>query len=187
MPNWCSNHLKVTGDEAALDAFLQATTDEEGNFQFCHLAPIDEAKTPSMFGPGHDTWGTKWDLESDVTFDRTDPTTAVAMFDTAWSPPIAWLETASTLHPTLTFALGYDESGVDFSGMTVMRGGEEDEDASFDGPSESFGSCPVPDCENYVEGRYPWEPKPEDLTPTYCEDHKLVEAVVRANNQAVTV
>ena len=37
-------------------------------------------------------------------------------FDTAWSPPMAWLKMAVSLFPELEFKLHYEESGGFFAG-----------------------------------------------------------------------
>lgn len=187
MPNYCTNHLTVAGDEEALDEFLAATADRDGHLRFHQLAPVtqphgDDPTNSRIITAQVNTWGTKWDLAHEEAFQRTDTGEAVILFDTAWSPPLEWTLAASSLYPTLTFTLAYDEPGVSFAGVYFIKAGEQLDD-SWQGDSQSWTACPYPDCDETVEGSYPWEDGfTRDASHLrYCEDHKLVEAVLRAN------
>lgn len=68
-------------------------------------------------------WGTKWgDCETFLDTNEEDMT--VFSFQSAWSPPVEGLTHISTLFPTLTFVLTYDESGMGFFGAMKVRNGE---------------------------------------------------------------
>lgn len=71
------------------------------------------------------SWGTKWDLsdETEVQEDFEDNKLEYR-FDTAWSPPCAWVETASKKYPTLSFRLQYEEGGCSFEGHVTFKNGE---------------------------------------------------------------
>ena len=69
-----------------------------------------------------DHWGTKWDV-SDVYIDR-DERWWRADFDTAWSPPVYFLEKVSKDFPNLVFSMTYYEGGMGFAGKVEFRGGE---------------------------------------------------------------
>ena len=43
-------------------------------------------------------------------------------FDSAWAPPINWLEVVAQLFPKLKFTLKYDEPGMGFMGVAKGRG-----------------------------------------------------------------
>lgn len=59
-------------------------------------------------------WGTKWDAcEGDWELNEGEFT---AYFDTAWGPPIGWLENVSAQFPELTFKMFFQEEGVGFAG-----------------------------------------------------------------------
>lgn len=59
-------------------------------------------------------WGTKWDAcESDWDLDEGDMT---IHFQTAWAPPIGWLENVSAQFPELTFKMLFQEEGQGFCG-----------------------------------------------------------------------
>lgn len=93
-------------------------------------------------------WGTKWDanfggphlalMSEEADLDASveaqgvvqTPTTAIYKFDTAWSPPGAFVETASEMFPELEFTLQYGEPGVGFAGRARYVAGvcvEEEE------------------------------------------------------------
>ena len=69
-------------------------------------------------------WGTKWDVpDKELGVDHTDRRVTL-YFDTAWSPPLAWLEKVAETYPSLDFEIEYSESGCDFSGIAKYSGGE---------------------------------------------------------------
>jgi hypothetical protein len=81
-------------------------------------------------------WGTKWDAcESD--WDLEDDGMTIH-FQTAWAPPIGWLENVSAQFPELVFKMTFQEEGCGFcgradgvDGMVEWQDGEvvlEDED-----------------------------------------------------------
>jgi len=53
-------------------------------------------------------WGTKWE-PSGSRFDTVTHGTYRYQFDTAWAPPTAWLATVAAMHPSLSFALQWNE------------------------------------------------------------------------------
>ena len=67
-------------------------------------------------------WGTKWDIEA-VLEDEGEGQ-LVYSFDSAWSPPVAWLVKVAKDHPQLGFRLRYDEPAMGFTGMAIARGGK---------------------------------------------------------------
>lgn len=90
-------------------------TDEKGEsrFSFSALCPCDEDRTSRC-----DLWGTKWDCDADIDG-------YYGNFDTAWSPPIAWLKAVCTHFPELQLTLTYEEPGCDFAGEIRFKNGEE--------------------------------------------------------------
>ena len=105
-------------------------------------------------------WGTKWDLfgvNRGVTGGE-----AFYSFDTAWSPPVAWLQKVAEDFPHLEFELRYYEPGMGFVGIASAKGGffkeetfeagsdpemylcyvdEYFEDDSLDEPEAECGGC----------------------------------------------
>jgi len=72
-------------------------------------------------------WGTKWDAcECSVITEK--PNRVVYQFDTAWGPPIEWLEKVAAMYPKLHFEMNYDEPGMVFSGTATGIDGIVDDD-----------------------------------------------------------
>jgi hypothetical protein len=65
-------------------------------------------------------WGTKWDVE--VHIEHADETTLSVMFNSAWSPPVAFFAHLGKLG--LEWELSYVELGNGFGGTTAFEDGE---------------------------------------------------------------
>jgi hypothetical protein len=152
MPNWCDNVLTVEGPREALDRFRDAVksqpleaTDGNGdrgveNSSDLSLERIIPTPEEMLTSKGFEedgwyhwrinNWGTKWDVDAKLI---EDGDRLIYEFSSAWSPPQFAIETASQQYPELTFTIEFDESGVDFWGYCVFRGGELIEDDG--GPS----------------------------------------------------
>jgi hypothetical protein len=147
MPNWCSNDLEIKGSPKEIKRFrtqAEAKTQpkEEGtvaglieNF-FAQFVPIPADIYTGNVGQEEEkkygkknwydwcprNWGTKWDAcECHVAIAKENQ--VVYCFDTAWSPPIEWLEKVAKLYPKLHFKLKYDEPGMVFSGTATGEAG----------------------------------------------------------------
>ena len=140
MPNWCWNHLEITGEEKQLHEFVEkSTNDKEHEFSFNGTCPMPKtlritAGTHLSFMEkikryiniklyGHDNWynwsianwGTKWDAcESYISHDDIDY--FAVSFQTAWSPPVQWIDNIMKDFPDLSFTLEYEEPGMGFGG-----------------------------------------------------------------------
>ena len=95
-------------------------------------------------------WGTKWDVKAQLTEDT--ETLLEYSFDSAWSPPVEWLEKVSEFYPDLHFTLRYSESGCGFKGEATAENGSinnycEDWNPVF---CQDCGS----ECEENKEGKY---------------------------------
>ena len=69
-------------------------------------------------------WGTKWDACHCSIDPDTDYGELEAHFDTAWSPPIEWLEAATKKYPLLHFSMRVTEESNAFIGNPTAFGGE---------------------------------------------------------------
>ena len=74
-----------------------------------------------------ENWGTKWDIYcDDLSLEKCgweEGCTEVTLyFDTAWSPPVAWLFQVAPMFPQLHFELHYAEPGMCFAGDIVCEG-----------------------------------------------------------------
>ena len=151
MPNWCSNTLKVIStNEERLKEFKQAVLvintehpDWDPSFTFNNLYPTPpELMDENAFGQSENSdvlnlkygasdwytwrvanWGTKWDAaESGISAD--DGHKLIVWFDTAWAPPIPWLEKIAVQFPELNFSMIFEEPGMNFCGIVEYENGE---------------------------------------------------------------
>ena len=92
------------------------------------INPAEEAELIANYGTASwydwsvNAWGTKWDA-ANTRFNITD-TEATVWFDTAWSPPEAWLATVIAEHPEGRTQLAYAEGGMGYFGRFVYVDGE---------------------------------------------------------------
>ncbi len=137
MPNWSSNALLVSGDSAQLAAFMERlhsakNSDDRGIFNtFIPIdpklledndgSPFGEYRTPAWYEWRIQNWGTKWDVNYNEVHFVTD---THMTFDTAWSPPSAFVKTVSAQYPGLRFELAFSEMGMAFAGTEIFENGE---------------------------------------------------------------
>lgn len=146
MPNWCTNELTITGDPKQIAKFrkLAEQKNKDGEKQALSLGNFypepDYTKTevlptfPDISGtkpvdPSQawwdwrvQNWGTKWELNEVELIDESEDY-LLYRFDTAWSPPVKWLEKVAKDYPELDFRLKYEEEGVGFLGVAKSRAG----------------------------------------------------------------
>jgi hypothetical protein len=144
MPNHVTNRLCITGPKKDRDAFQATFTKKEergnadvGQFSLGQVVPMpadifrgnlgraEEIAYPgdkNWYGWSCTNWGTKWDC-----YDVCDPEIGAKSikleFQTAWSPPDAWMTTASKKFPTLKFCNKWKDEGGP-SGTHTFRNGE---------------------------------------------------------------
>ena len=177
MPNWCWNNLSVSGDEIQLREFVEKSTiniEENDEFSFngtypmpktlritagTHLSFIEKIKRYiNIKLYGHDNWynwsianwGTKWDA-CEPHIDNNDINFFSVSFDTAWGPPIEWINNIMQDFPDLCFELEYDEPGMCFGGLLQAQYKVTWEDAHWE--TNSASDC----CEGEVEFNDDWE------------------------------
>lgn len=140
MPNYCSNQLLVKGDPKEVSRFYNENKTEKSPLSFKKSVPIPDHiyqggsisqeerdkycdKTWYDWCPIH--WGTKWDACDPVCFPETiDKGILNYDFETAWSPPEAWLKKVAEKYQLLEFVLSYREPGMNFKGTTAYQNGE---------------------------------------------------------------
>jgi hypothetical protein len=174
MPNWCWNNLSVSGDEIQLREFVEKSlvSPEENEihdrteFSFNGTYPMpedlnitkgtqsEEEKEQAILNKAKygytdwyewhcGEWGTKWDacepeiLHNDINFFSVS-------FETAWAPPIDWIDNIMENFPDLCFELEYEEPGMCFGGLLQAQYETTWEDAHWD--LEQASEC----CEGEV-------------------------------------
>ena len=142
MPNWCNNRLAVYGPEQDVKRFKEQAVgdspwdkEEKSNIwdqekpnalNFHSLVPIPK----SVLAEGYEkagynwekaNWGCKWGACHAELVDEWEGHLSYA-FDTAWSPPMKFLERLGPQWPTLIFLLDYEEMGMGFKGICKAKG-----------------------------------------------------------------
>ena len=147
MPNHCYNYLEITGDEKQLQEFVEKSLTEwddgEDRFTFNGTHPMpeelnitkgtqtqDEKEQAILNLANHGytdwyewhcgEWGTKWDAY-DLVIQNNDTGFFCVSFDTAWSPPDAWIKNIIQDFPDLQFVLEYSEEGMGFGGRLTAQ------------------------------------------------------------------
>ena len=126
MPNYCSNSITITGEEAQLAQLAEQLRSDETTIME-RLLPTPKSV---MEGQGWyqwclDNWGTKWDmveLTSEYDLDYIE-----LSYETAWTPNIPFWELISARFPELTMVHHYREDGIGFAGVAKYQGGNCDD------------------------------------------------------------
>lgn len=70
----------------------------------------------------NDNWGTKWDPKNSLIIEQDDNMVLIS-FDTAWSPPLPWLQKTSSVYKNLKFEINFEEHGCDYCGKNIYQDG----------------------------------------------------------------
>ncbi len=122
MPNYCENRLTITADKSTIDT-LQAAFEKGELLETLRPQPTYEGYAPNGQPCGEGmpdwwhwriaNWGTKWDVGGEhTTYERVSDTEIYMSFDSAWSPPVAALQSRDDI----TYKLYYCEFGMGFCG-----------------------------------------------------------------------
>ena len=147
MPNHCTNTLIVSGkDKESVDEFVSTVNripedwtqnrreiesfgkdkpnTEKVILDFGATVPFTRHKHKSYQDFGYDwqikNWGTKWNAY-ETFVQQIDDTNVQYGFDTAWSPPEAWLQVTALKFPKLRFTLKYEEEGMGYFGYLQVE------------------------------------------------------------------
>ena len=114
MPNWCANHIEITGPE---DKINKLYMDAQDGFLET-LAPLGKWD----YNDAVAQWGTKWEVDIDnlavdVSMAKHNGTATLSgYFESAWSPPMEALHTYLDKNPDCEGELYYYEPAMDFCG-----------------------------------------------------------------------
>lgn len=133
MPNWCSNLIEITGNEADIQTILEA------KMSFNKLLPSqvfsieDDPTRVKTITWRQRNWGTKWDIvdeEKNQLIDGNNVELCVSIEDcikadilTAWSPPIAFFENLTSQMEDLQVTMRFWEPGSELVGEVVVYAG----------------------------------------------------------------
>lgn len=136
MPNWCSNNLRVYGPETDVARFKEQATgyspwehvmnQKQSVLNFHSLVPVP----PEILEAGYndagynwerEQWGCKWGACEPELVDEWEGHLHYS-FETAWTPPLVFLEKVARPWPMLKFLLDYEELSMGFKGIAKAAG-----------------------------------------------------------------
>ena len=128
MPNWCENVLYIKGPLQTLVPIFESIIDINDEVGFLeNLMPIGKWN----YGTAVEEWGTKWDVDDsalEFKLEGDGMCSIEGVFNSAWSPPIAALNTFCTNNQATYAKLYYYEPGLAFTGKWTS----EDEDEYYE-------------------------------------------------------
>ena len=137
MPNWCENILVVEGPEAEIAAFKEkaaaspaeedTTSGDAEVMKFENFIPVPAEVEEQEYGNGQDDWeiehwGCKWGANNSAITTASENRVHY-VFQTPWTPPLAFMEQVSRDWPSLRLMLGYVETGCGFLGIAKAAAG----------------------------------------------------------------
>lgn len=121
MPNWCYNHIEISGSEENFNKFKEKFESlNESKTIMTDLIGLgdnvpEDYHDQGQYGHNIGRFGTKWDFGySDATITINDRTIEIDV-DTAWSPPVNFLIEMCVQHK-VSAHIFYEEPGMDFAG-----------------------------------------------------------------------
>lgn len=140
MPNWCENHVRITGNKDTIQKLIDAKlsleqllpipkelqypenylTDENVRVEFEKQKKVNLEKHGSEYWYDWclENWGTKWDIDLHTIETMDDEIYAV--FSTAWSPPIEAMKALVKQNKDLEIDMKYIETGMGFVGRLYI-------------------------------------------------------------------
>ncbi|MBS3172691.1 hypothetical protein J4438_03910 [Candidatus Woesearchaeota archaeon] len=145
IPNWCTNTLKVKGEEKILQKFKKKAQNKKNKLSLTKFLPLPKGLEGTQSPPdkkkkiqnlalklkyGTDNWydwaiknwGIKWDIKCEFMDNNEDE--LIYEFDSPWGPPLEGFRQISKKYPKLVFFLDYDEPGMAFKGISKMQKGK---------------------------------------------------------------
>lgn len=134
------------GNDGFLNKFYPVPLELEDVTSYEHIDSLHEKYGASnAYDWKVNNWGTNRDVFIDVV--NEDGDIEITMyFDSAWSPPVYWLEKVYLDYPNLHFTLIYEEGGVGFRGETFAC---VKDDLFEDNTYDFYGYCG--ECETNYE------------------------------------
>ena len=128
MPNWCENTVHFEHiDPKAIIKVKEAFKEEK----LCnYFLPISE-DTEDWYMSRVSKWGTKWDVEATPEIldnwedeDKNKYISFHVYCETAWSPPMEFIESVSKIYKVVEVEISFEEPGMDVAGSSKYINGE---------------------------------------------------------------
>ena len=142
MPNWCFNHIEITGVRGGLSQIKEVLESNPNGSMFELLVgkyadgQTEEEYQQTWYDSNCDRWGCKWDVDIDLGNINIEEDIIHFNLQTAWSPCVGFLRLLHSKYGVFV-KNEYSEQGNDFAGIYEIN-----EDGEVD------------DCWEYLEGLY---------------------------------
>lgn len=137
MPNFCNNKLILTASNELLNKFwIENRLIDDKDNEYLYLSFNKSVPKPEneddWYNWNINNWGTKWnacdcsvnEIESINDTLNKEYTNLNYQFDTAWDPPLEWLEKVANIYSDISFTLEYSEPNMDYYGKKEYINGE---------------------------------------------------------------
>lgn len=128
MPNLIINDISITASKRdCCNSFNSETTltlfaNEKFSFQKLHPRPQEEDENWYNWNCVH--WGTKWEPKDiQIKYDK-DKQEIIMNFDTAWSPPTAFLTYLTSFYEGIKIVNNFTDEEYDCIGQSVIENGQ---------------------------------------------------------------
>lgn len=141
MPNWCSNAITIVGRTGTITKiknlldYKSANKKPEDLLIFETLLGYDtstEEYNKNWYELNNERYGTKWDVSVENSSIEYLGTEIKMYFDTAWCPPINFLQNLSEKYKDLEIHIFYEEPGMYFSGEQYFNRGSQTHSEEYD-------------------------------------------------------
>jgi hypothetical protein len=145
MPNCCFNTLVVNGSNTELKKFLveNQSSDDSNTISFEKMLPVPVG-TKNVREWCIQQWGTlPTNAEMYSSMSKNSDTNVSFEFETAWTPPDAWVIFIGKKYPSLKFNLYYDEPNCRFRGYIEVNGGKvitQNHESDYESDDDGYDS-----------------------------------------------
>jgi hypothetical protein len=150
MPNWCNNHIVISGEKSDMKPIYDFFNNHNNRFDhklavMSSLVPHDdeykaiEESGAFLLSPMVNFYGTKWDFDIlEANLGEITEECITLSPSTAWSPPSEFCRRLTAKHK-VHITMNFEECGIGFVGEEEFEGGEMIGQVMYD---------------NYAEGLY---------------------------------
>ena len=169
MPNWCSNYIKISGEESNMKPIYDLLNSEVDVLFMSTLVPenedFEEIKKEGKYilSPYVSYYGTKWDFNvKECDSNILEPTLVGFSVSTAYSPPEPFCKRLSEKYG-VDVTIDFSEPGCDFAGRSSYSNGEELESVTYTYREGMY----------YLDNEVFWSDVDSDLEWMFCENPNI--------------
>ena len=89
MPNWCNNHVQLSGKK--VNQLVKFLDKNQGKNFFDFFVPPAKENDDNWYSYNQENYGCKWNCDAH-TWEKEDEEVITVIFDSPWGPPLALFE-----------------------------------------------------------------------------------------------